>query len=240
MNVTLRPVEEAEKLYCYTQSNQIMAQTGCIGHLRADMDTEGTGFFSSWEDHSSHLKDIGFKEDLDAVINALRFDEESGKIFENRRALSKFCCGHYDAAISKGGNEFGFRADTEKYSYLFRLNPNKGEYNIYCDCYVKDWLDEHMKEAEKGIRFIDPDYNELFKLPDGGKIRITFPDGEAVERECRYIDAYHLQVGFGTENLFHVCQFAEMMAQRGAKVEPLTEMPVTEKKKSPPAKEAER
>jgi len=26
-----------------------------------------------------------------------------------------------------------------------------------------------MEQAEKGIRFIDPHYKELFRIPDGGK-----------------------------------------------------------------------
>ena len=41
MNVEVRPATKAEQMYCYTQSDQIMGQTGCIGHLRADM---GEGF----------------------------------------------------------------------------------------------------------------------------------------------------------------------------------------------------
>lgn len=44
MELNLRPMTEAERLYCYGQSQQIMAQTGCVGHLRADMDTDGRGF----------------------------------------------------------------------------------------------------------------------------------------------------------------------------------------------------
>lgn len=51
MELNLRPMTEAERLYCYSQSQQIMAQTGCIGHLWANMDTDGRGFFSSWDDH---------------------------------------------------------------------------------------------------------------------------------------------------------------------------------------------
>ena len=239
MNITLRPMEEAEKMYCYTQSQQIMAQTGCIGYLRADMDTDGIGFYSEWDDHCRHLKTDEFRTELDAVINALRFDEESGRILWNRSQLSKFCFSHDDAAIGNDGREFGFRSDTDKYSYLFRLNPNKGEYNVYCYCYRKDYLDEHMKEAARGIRFVDLHYNELFRVPDGGKIRIRFPDGKTEEKSCRYIDPYHVEIGaFNT--LYHICQFAEMLAECGAKAEPLTEIPKAEKKKRPPVKAAER
>lgn len=233
-------MEEAEKLYPYTQSQQIMAQTGCIGHLRADMDRDGNGFFTSWDDHMEQLETAEFKAELDQVINALRIDEEGGKIFENRNALSKFCFAHTDAAIGSDGHDFGFRTDTEKYAYLFRLNPNRGEYNIYCYCYLKERLDNHIKAAAKGIRFIDPHYNNLFRIPDGGMIRITYSDGKREDRQCRFIDGYHLQIGDGPGSIYHICEYAERNELRGVKAEPLTPMPEPIKKRKAPARDAER
>ena len=47
MELEIRPTTRTEDMYTYTQSQQIRSQTGCIGHLRADMDSNGTGFFSS-------------------------------------------------------------------------------------------------------------------------------------------------------------------------------------------------
>lgn len=41
MEFTIRPMTMPERMYCYTQSQQIMAQTGCIGHLRGDMGSSG-------------------------------------------------------------------------------------------------------------------------------------------------------------------------------------------------------
>ena len=34
----------------------------------------------------------------------------------------------------------------------------------------------------KDIRFIDSHYTDLFRLPDGGSIRITYADGESAVR----------------------------------------------------------
>lgn len=76
MKLEIRPMTRAEQKYSYTQSQQIAGQTGCIGHLRADMDTGGNGFFSSWDNHRGDLKTQEFKDEFDAVINALRFDEQ--------------------------------------------------------------------------------------------------------------------------------------------------------------------
>ena len=45
-----RAMIEAEDKYTFRQSTQISMQTGLIGHLRADMDTDGNCFFISWFD----------------------------------------------------------------------------------------------------------------------------------------------------------------------------------------------
>lgn len=83
-----RAMIEAEDKYTFRQSTQISMQTGLIGHLRADMDTDGNGFFSSWFDFREELKTDEFKAELDEVINSLR---EEGDILHNRRALAKYC-----------------------------------------------------------------------------------------------------------------------------------------------------
>ena len=51
-------------------------------------------------------------------------------------------------------------------------------------------------DNEKYIRFIDHDYKELFRIPDGDKIRITTSDGESFDRVCRYIDDYQSETMF--------------------------------------------
>ena len=116
------------------------------------------------------------------------------------------------------GFAFGFRADTAQYSYLIRLNPCKGEENLSICCYRRDWLDSHMKHAEKGIRFITPHYKEKFRIADGDKVRIRRFDGRDFERVCRYIDDCHVEIG---NELYHICQFAEIMERNGNFVIPL-------------------
>ena len=87
--------------------------------------------------------------------------------------------------------------------------------------YRRDWLDRHMKQAEKGIRFIDPHYKELFRIPDGGQIRILRGGCAPIDRTCRYIDDCHVEVGNGWDSLFHICQFAEQMERCHNKVIPM-------------------
>lgn len=207
-----------ERNYTYSQSQQISMQTGCIGHLRADMDSSGEGFFSSWDDFRKDLKTQEFKDEFDEVINELRKD---GGFLHSRTALAQYCSIHPEASFGKDvlGNEreFGVRVNTDQYAYMMRLNPHKGEYNLYCYCYRKDWLDSHLEKASKGIRFIDSSYNELFRIKDGEKIIVTTAWGEKSEYTCRYIDEYHTEIG---NNLYHICEFAERMEKNKATYEP--------------------
>ena len=218
MEMTFRTATRAEQMYCYTQSTQIMGQTGCIGHLRADMGSSGREFYPAWEDHCGQLKNERFKEELDQVIAALRTGEEYGYVLRDRTALNRYCWSHMDAQMRNFGTEFAFRVDTGQFSYLLRLNTAKGEYNLYCYCYVREWLDHHLRQAERGIRFIDPRYQDLFRLRDGGTIRIHYSNGAHQNQVCRYVDPTHVEVG---DNLYHICELAERMESSGAHMEPL-------------------
>ena len=186
-----RAMIEAEDKYTFRQSSQISSQTGLIGYLRADMDTDGNGFFSSWNDYRKDLKTDEFKQEFDEVINSLR---EEGDILHNRKDLAYYCYTNPQSKMPTEQDYYGVRVDTDKYTYLLRLNPNKGEYN-----------------------------KELFRIPDGGKIKIHLAWNEDQVRTCRYIDDYHVEVG---DNLYHICEFAERMEQNGHTYEPVrTELP---------------
>ena len=80
MEMTMRPMTEMEQMYCYSQSQQLMATTGCIGHLRGDLDSTGEQFYSSWDDHQAQHKTQEFKDEFDAVIHALRTDRNLGAL----------------------------------------------------------------------------------------------------------------------------------------------------------------
>lgn len=144
-----------------------------------------------------------------------------GAILANRDTLRDFC---YRTPSASYGNEreWGIRVNTPNYAYLMRLNPNKGEYNLYCYCYKREWLDRHLQRARQGIRFITPRYEEKFRIQDGEQIRVTTFDGETLDRTVRFIDETHIEVGASFSNtVYHICEFAERMEQNGNKVIPL-------------------
>jgi len=220
MELTMRTATPAERLYTCGQSTQIEGQTGCVGHLRADMGEDGKGFFKTWVDHRQSLGTEEFHAEFESVLNALVGDEQYGGFLKSRDAMRDFCQKHPESGFNDGFL-FAFRADTAQYSYLLRLNPYKQDENLFIYCYRRDGLDRHMKQAEKGIRFITPNYKEKFRIEDGDMIRIRRYDGTSIDRVCRYIDECHLEVGGGWDNLYHICQFAEMMERNGNFVIPL-------------------
>ena len=206
----IRALTPAELKYTYAQSMQLQGQTGNIGHLRGDFASSGYGFYTTWFDTRPQWKTDEFKAGLDEVINSLR--EDKG-LLHNRYDMGAFARRFHESSfMGSYCTEY-----TEKHAFLFRCNPTKGDYNFYCFCYVKEWLDRHISKAEQGIRFIDPNYKELFRIPDGGKIIITTSWGEKSEHSCRFIDEYHTEVG---NYLYHICEFAERMAKNGATYEP--------------------
>ena len=202
MKTQLIALPKEQRLYTYANSHQIFMQTGLIGYLRADMGTDGNGFFSRWFNFRKDLKTDEFKTEFDEIINDLR-----SELLQNRNAIRQYGREHPETAME--GNyctEYGVRVNTQNYAYLLRMNPIKGDYNLYCYCYHRDWLDRHLQQAQKGIRFITPDYNTLFTLADGDKVRILDTQDNYEDKIVRYVDDYHAEIG---TTLFHICEFGE-------------------------------
>lgn len=218
LDITLMTPED--RLYVYSQSPRLEVQTGCIGHLRGDFGS-GQEFYTTWFDHQAQHKTDAFKAELDEVVNTLRARDGCG-LLAGRTGMDRFCRKHPEAGFE--GNyctEYGFKLRSTRHTYLFRCNPGQGGYNFYLYAYVSRFLECHMEQAGRGIRFVDPGRRELFRIPDGDKIRIRLSNGSHADRSCRYIDDCHVEVGGGRDRLYHICQFAERMEQNGNTVIPL-------------------
>ena len=206
----IRPLTKAEQKYAYRQSMQIGGQTGSIGILQGGYGADNE-FHSDFHEINNRLKTDVFEAELQEVLCS---DENS--VLKNLDTMQEFTLQHSQTGFP--GTEYGFRVETEKFAYLVRCNPEKDSDNVEIHCYVKEWLDEHISKAEKGIRFINSRYDELFRIEDGEKIKIRYSDGEEQERVCRYIDEYHTEVG---NHLYHICQFAEIMERNGSEYAPV-------------------
>ena len=71
--------------------------------------------------------------------------------------------------------------------------------------------------ANREIRFVDTQYNEIFRIPDGGIIIITHANGEKSTAKCEYLNETH----FGVDGrVFHNQSFAMLHERNGSTIEP--------------------
>ena len=67
----------------------------------------------------------------------------------------------------------------------------------------------------KDIRLINSHYDDLYRIPDGGVVQVDYPDGRSFTARLEHLDDYHFDMG-GLGNVFHICQFAEVMERNHA------------------------
>lgn len=186
----VRPVTEQERDYTYTQERRILEDSGCVGHLRVDMDTTGNSFFTDWTDHVHELNDSSFKSEFDYIINELRTNSLYGNILTSRNDMRKYCDKNAEDAYF-GGTPlvYGFRVDSGNWSCLLRLDPTPGNYAAYIYAYDKDSLDEHLEDMRNREKItvleIEPGkepktieiYEDLYSLQNevGGLIECVYP-----------------------------------------------------------------
>ena len=217
MELTMRPATPTERLYAYEQSMRIAEQCGNPGHLWGGLDNSGSIFLNSWVTFIRSQNTPEFKAEFNTVLDMLRFDERYGHVLKNRAAMIVYCLDHSEGSF-RNGFEYAFRADTQGYSYLIRCIPTGEDNHVYIYPYRQDLLDRHMKQAEKGIRFITPDGKEKFRVADGDMVRITTSEGASLDRMARYIDDCHAEIG---GSFYHIREFAEWMKESSSRVMPL-------------------
>lgn len=145
--IELTPVKPEEKVFLYSwkethDGESFDLKTGCIGHLRGDFGRNGDEFWTTWWGHAyeEQGKTAEFKQEFDNLINTLREKKITGAPLKNRNFMTKFCFNHMCAVVDEDQRWFGFRCDTQKYSYFMRFSPYRGDYNFYCYCYERKML----------------------------------------------------------------------------------------------------
>ncbi len=217
MDMTIRPATPTERLFAYEQSLRLAERCGNPGYLWGKLDNSGSVFINSWETFVRSQNTPEFKAEFNTVLDMLRFDERYGHALKNRSAMIAYCLDHSQGCF-RNGYEYAFRADTQDYSYLIRCTPAGEDNHVYIYPYRRDCLDRHMKQAEKGIRFITLDGKEKFRVADGDMVRIITSEGGHFDRMARYVDESHAEIG---GSFYHIREFAEWMEQSGSQVIPL-------------------
>lgn len=151
MDFEIRGMKRNEQDYMFFQSEEVINQCGGIGYLRGDFDRSGNGFYTTWFDYNEGKKTEAFKSEFDEVINAMRFDEKYRGILSNRSSMKNYCNANPDSKMDKEYSitGYGFRCDTEKYAYLIRCNPIRGDYNFYIYAYDRVHLDRVINNRSK-------------------------------------------------------------------------------------------
>ena len=109
--------------------------------------------------------------------------------------------------------EIGFKGEVVSGVALRTLDQIKDARRAYRKAHRDDPHDH-------SIRFITSSYDELFRIPDGGKVKIDYPDRSFIA-PCEYIDDYHTRIG---GEVYHICQFAEILERGDGKASPEPEM----------------
>lgn len=109
--------------------------------------------------------------------------------------------------------EIGFKGEVVSGVALRTLDQIKDARRAYRKAHRDDPHDH-------SIRFITSSYDELFRIPDGGKVKIGYPDRSFIA-PCEYIDDYHTRIG---GEVYHICQFAEILERGDGKASPEPEM----------------
>jgi|GEM_PF-293808 len=164
------------------------------------------------------------------VKQAVLFEGDRGFAFaHNPEAVSPYVTWHVfndDGKLNyEWGNYFGSE-EKALVDYIDRASKHEYEQGV-----KEKALPEppELPEVKQLIRFIDSDYKELFQLPDGDSIRITYPPGdgrEPVERSCNFQGEHHFNLE--KNGTYHICQFAENMERIGAVYEPVNQLPNVE------------
>ena len=96
-------------------------------------------------------------------------------------------------------------------------NPTTGSREAGRDT-VSGSKDNSRRNMNHDIRFINSQYDELFRIHDGGQIHVEKPEGGSFDATCEYIDDYHTRVN---NRVFHICEFAELMERNNWTYEPI-------------------
>ena len=150
INMTLRPATVAERKYAFAVSPEEAASSGSIGYLRGDFGSGGDNFYHTWFDSDASRKTQDFKDEFDAVINALRSDPAYGGILKNRTASQRYGSEHPESAMQGDyTTQYIFRIDTDAHAYILRLNPIKGDYNFSCHAFDRAPLEQQLQGQEQ-------------------------------------------------------------------------------------------
>ena len=127
----IRPASPDEAGLFYAMPPEKDAEMGCIGHVRIDFGRGGDGFYHTWHPRGpEEWNTQDFKDELTEVVDELREN-----VLKNFSAMTGYCRDHGGEISGGWVQNYGYVVETDRYSYLLRCNPLKGDYQAYLTCF---------------------------------------------------------------------------------------------------------
>ena len=174
-----------------------------------------------------------FKDEFDQFIHELQKNPEYNGILTSRAALYAYCNAHPEAALDNG-QEFVFRADTDKNSYMLRLNPSRGAYNAYIYAYEKEQFDRHLaghpieQEIPVPAEAQDPPKksNRRYSFNNTMLIFMQKPDATRVAGFNKWRDEFKRNVKKGEKGIKIIAPAISKKTVEKVKLDPDTKAPM--------------
>ena len=187
MELNLYPIRP-EEIVCMggLSSRGLDQKIGCIGSLTANLNTGTPEFESAWRSRTFRLNTPEFTDEFNEMIGTLRQG-----ILKSPAELRACCAACPDSILKDSPSadiRHGFRIDTGRYSYMLVCSFRSADCRLWLNAFSFLALDRHMREARSGIPILDQQGHERFRMPDGGKLRVTSQDGFSGFCTVRYFD----------------------------------------------------
>ena len=181
---TLTPAYDKNLLF-FRLDGEAAERHGAVGYLRAYFGNSGHDFYFKWFDIQPHLKTIGFRREIDSVINTLRVDGDQTP-FSSRSRLEAYCNANPGKNVEAQGN--GYMIRTDCFSYYARCLPRLGDYDIYCFAYDNRYLLPELAgkhELPEGCFSVLPSTGQLiYVVPEAnGYITVSQSVNETLNRK---------------------------------------------------------
>lgn len=185
MEYSFRPLLSQERKYTFRSCTDIEVRSGLIGYETVNMSDSEVK--KQWTATSLSSFPVEFENDFSEIKAVI------GLLFPNKESLRVYYNSNNSLAFSFAGvNYVGSIFMTDKFSYLVRIAPSINELTIWC--YIPERLKHHIKNALRGICFVNEKNEELATIPDGGTI-VLHPSKINSPIICRFIDPFTALIG---------------------------------------------
>ena len=197
-----RPLMAEERKYTFRSCTDIEVRSGLIGCTRINMTSSYEDAVKTWCTFNERLNTADFQREYQEILSVISL------LLPSKDSLRVYYNTHLSLSFSDGKSKYaGMSISTDRYCYLLRINPSVDVDNVLVFCYLQERLKRHIRNAAKGIRFVDKRNRELFTIRDGERITL-YPSSES-SVSCRYIDPFTCKTGSKKWNIRELADYME-------------------------------